>query len=165
MDEALDAPGQPEPASRKRDSGGRYAHEPDTAIRDAKATALRRNGKSYPQIAAELGIPVSTAFDAVQRCLTAVRAEPGEQLRAMELERLDAGLVRLNDLEQRVQEVMDTDPTETLHAADRLIKIEDERRKNSQDRRKLLGLDAAEKVEVSGGVVYEIVGIDPAGLV
>jgi hypothetical protein len=50
---------------------------------------------------------------------------------------------------------MDDGPV--LSAIDRLVRI-------SESRRKLLGLDQPAKMNVSGGLTYEVVGIDPEAL-
>jgi hypothetical protein len=44
-----------------------------------------------------------------------------------------------------------------LSAIDRIVRI-------SESRRKLLGLDQPAKTQVSGGVTYEVVGINPDDL-
>lgn len=50
------------------------------------------------------------------------------------------------------------DPTPRLQAIDRILKI-------GAERRKMLGLDAPTKQQITGGLKYEIVGVDPSGLV
>jgi hypothetical protein len=68
---------------------GDFVATPETAMRDARAAELRGRGMSYRQIAAELGIDVHTAHDAVRRALGAIRAEPAPAVRQLELQRLD----------------------------------------------------------------------------
>ena len=110
----------------------------------------------------------------------------------LELERLDTEEDRLDALIAPVTKVLTTkhitvsngrvilhpateEPLEddgpVLQAVDRLTRLSAERRAISEQRRrvseslrKLLGLDAAQKVDVSGGLRYEVVGIDPADL-
>jgi len=143
---------------------GAFVASPDTAARDAEAARLRGRGLGYRQIAAELGIDVHTAHDAVQRALQAIRAEGAAEARTLELERLDmAQAAVMRALEAKHFTVnqgrliyLGDDPLPdwgpVLAAVDRLVKI-------SESRRKLLGLDAEQKVSVSGGVRYEIVGV------
>ena len=61
----------------------------DAAQRDAQALELRAAGATYRQIAQRLGVSVSTAHECVTRGLDRTRREPAEQLRELELERLD----------------------------------------------------------------------------
>lgn len=170
---------------RSRDSGGRYARELELADRDAAAAQLRKRGKGYQQIADELGISKTSAFEAVQRALAEIIREPGESLRAMELERLDTELEKLDEMEQMVRDILSRehvtvsqgrvvydessgaavrDDAIILQCVDRLGRLAEQRRKNGESRRKLLGMDQPPKVEVTGGITYEIIGISPADL-
>lgn len=59
-------------------------------IRAAKAVALRLEGKTFPEIAKELKYnSQQAAYDAVMRTLKATQREPADELRKLELERLD----------------------------------------------------------------------------
>lgn len=59
-------------------------------IRAAKAVALRLEGKTFPEIARELKYnSQQAAYDAVMRTLKATQREPSDELRKLELERLD----------------------------------------------------------------------------
>jgi hypothetical protein len=113
-------------------------------------------------------IPWTTARDLLREEL-ARRVDPKiDQYRALHLERLEGELVRLGELEERAKQVLgrhhitinngrviavDGEPLQddgpVLAAIDRLIKIEDARRKNNAEQRKLLGLDAPTKVEAT----------------
>lgn len=157
---------------------GDFVPQVATAERDRRAAELRGKGWGYREIAAELGIDVHTAHDAVKRALNAIRAEGAVEVRQLELERLDATLARLDGLQVKVEAVLERhhvtvqqgrivylddepllDDAPVLAAVDRLVKIEAERRAVAERRAKLLGLDAEQKVAVSGGVTYEIVGL------
>ncbi|MEU1372995.1 sigma factor-like helix-turn-helix DNA-binding protein [Streptomyces triculaminicus] len=170
-------------STQARGGNGKWIYTPDAARRDARAAELRGKGWPYRRIAEELGVDVHTAHQAVQRALKAIVQEPAENLRTLELERLDTELDRLNNLEEAVKKVLEKhhvtvsqgkvvylndqplpDDGPVLQAVDRLLKIDEQRRKNGESRRKLLGLDAATKTEVSGGVRYEIVCVDPEDL-
>jgi hypothetical protein len=111
-------------------------------------------------------IPWTTARDLLREEL-ARRVDPKiDQYRALHLERLEGELVRLGELEARARQVLDRhhitvnngrviaidgeplqDDGPVLQAIDRLVRIEDARRKNNAEQRKLLGLDAPTKVE------------------
>ncbi len=174
------------PDQNSRNGKGRYERTIEGAERDGRAAELRAQGMTYKAIGEELGIDRSNAFLAVQRAIEAVVREPGEAVLHFELERLDAELQRLNGLEEAARTVLaarhitvsnghviihpDTEePMEddgpVLQAIDRLLKIEDARRRNGERRAKLTGIEAALKVEHSGGVKYEVVGVDPTDVV
>ncbi|AVH59996.1 MULTISPECIES: hypothetical protein [Streptomyces] len=111
-------------------------------------------------------IPWTTARDLLREEL-ARRVDPKiDAYRTLHLARLEAELVRLSELEARAKQVLDRhhitvnngrvisidgeplqDDGPVLAAIDRLIKIEDARRKNNESQRKLLGLDAPTKVD------------------
>lgn len=163
-----DLPGAPHPTDRPHDPKGRFVRTTDTATRDALAADLRSQGWSYRRIAAHLGVDVRNAYDAVKRAMREIVRESAEAAKQFELDRLDAELDRLDTLEAKVRGVIDRDhvtvanngtvvvhqgeplldDAPVLQAADRLLKIEDSRRRNGESRRKLLGLDAPSRVSV-----------------
>lgn len=178
------------PNQTARDGRGRYVRTLETAERDAEAARLRGLGYTYPMIAEMLGYPNRIAArEGVEKVLKEAVTEPAEQLLTIELQRLDAELVRLDDYEYAARQVLernhvtvshgkvisainpDTEREEpllddgpVLQAIDRLVRIEDARRRNAERRAKLLGLDAEQKISLSGGVRYEVVGVDPEDL-
>jgi Homeodomain-like domain len=101
--------------------------------RSLKAVELRRKGLSYPAIAKELGCSWSTAYAYVQKHFDAIDKlgkEQAEQLRALELTRLDKYIEALEPA------CTEGDPKAILAAI-----------KAGEARRKLLGLDAPAKVD------------------
>lgn len=152
-----------------RSSNGRFAEDPRTAERAAAAIDLRAQGRTYQQIADELGYAdKGQAWRAVERGKLAILKEPVERLIQTEAERLDELYVEALEVLSREHvtvshgkvvcdetgtPILDDGPR--LAALDRLVKIR-------ESYRKLHGLDAEKKVSVSGGVRYEVVGIDPA---
>lgn len=157
--------------AQARDRTGRYMRTLESAQRDARAAELKAQRKTYQQIADELGFcDRGEAWRAVQRALVAIVKEPAERLRAVEAAKLDELYVEALDVLSRDHVTVShgkvvkgddgsplLDDGPKLQAIDRLLKVR-------ESYRKLLGLDAATKTEVSGGVRYEIVGIDPADL-
>lgn len=135
---------------------GRRTREPDQILRDARAVELRRLHLSYDQIAAQLGYSAkSSAYHAVQRGLADSIIEPSDEVRQMEIERLD-------ELARRAFRVMAAkhfktsggklirhpetdelliDDAPVLNAIETLLRIMDRRAK-------LLGLDSVQKVEI-----------------
>jgi len=61
----------------------------ERAERIAETLNLRKQGYSYPAIAAEMGVSMSTAHDYVLAGMLAIIREPAEHCRLLELERLD----------------------------------------------------------------------------
>lgn len=143
--------GHPE---KPRNGRGRYTRSPATAERDAEAARMRANGSTYDQIATALGFSTRTnARRAIQRALAATVREPADELRQLELVRLDALWVEATKVmtaehltvnHGKVVEVDGVplkDDGPVLSAIDRLLKI-------MERRAKLVGLDAPAKVQV-----------------
>lgn len=137
-----------------RSGRGRFVKSLETAKRDAEAAQLRASGKTYDQIADALGFSDrSLARRAVERALAATVREPADELRQLELIRLDALWVEAvkvmttehitvnNGRVIVVDGVPLKDDGPTLSAIDRLLKI-------MERRAKLIGLDSPAKVEV-----------------
>ena len=100
---------------------------PEVALRRAKALNLRRAGKSYPDIAAELGYSgAGSASKDVSRALDQVVQEAGKQLIQLERERLDGLLAILWPLAERGD----------VRAARECVRV-------MERRARLLGLDKA----------------------
>jgi hypothetical protein len=141
-------------SNQPRSGRGRFTKSIETAKRDAESARLRAEGKTYDQIAEALGFSDrSLARRSVERALAAAVREPADELRQLELIRLDAlwvEAVKVMTTEHitvnngRVIEVDGIplkDDAPTLQAIDRLLKI-------MERRAKLVGLDSAAKVEV-----------------
>lgn len=138
-----------------RGSNGRYVPSVEAALRDAQAVALRRDGVSYANIAAELGYPsAGNAYNGIQRALLSIVKEAGEELVQLELERLDMmwrtvlKVLRRKHLTVQNGRVVTTDDGEpviddapVLAAVDRLLRI-------MERRAAYTGVDKAKKVEI-----------------
>lgn len=153
--------------------GGRPSRTDQILIaqRRTKMFEMRRDGAGFQEIADTLGYAGRTAASKdfcrmLERTIAKQHASI-EVLRELELQRLDAELQRLTRLYAKVERILDKfhvtvqfgkvisvdgEPLEddgpALAAVDRLVKIEDARRRNGERRAKLMGLDAAQKVEV-----------------
>ncbi|MCZ4509970.1 hypothetical protein O3Q52_17545 [Streptomyces sp. ActVer] len=178
------------PNQEARTSQGRYTRTLENAERDTEAARLHAHGWTDGMIAKELNYPsTSAARDGRKKALAEIQQAPAAEIIALEVRKLDMELVRLEQLERDVRKVLERahvtvshgkvittanpdtgveepllDDGPVLQAADRLVKIEDARRRNAERRAKLLGLDAEQKVSVAGSVKYEVVGVDPADL-
>jgi len=128
------------------------AKRANAAQRRKQAIEMRLNGHQWQDIADRLNYSSrGAAHTDVKRALeqgVTELAVPREALRELELQRLDAELVRLSDLTSEVLPLL-ANPERKLLAVDRLLRIEEARRKNSERRSKLLGLDAPERVELT----------------
>lgn len=133
---------------------------------------MRRDGHTWEQIAAECGYASRGAAFTAAKHEMALRQdqinETIDQLRATELERLEHYSAEALAVLQREQPMFDVNgaprigpdgeplsqriDATSLQAIDRLVKV-------SESRRKLLGLDAATKSEVSSQVAFTVQGI------
>ena len=115
--------------------------------RRQKALELRKNGYDYKTIAKELNVTIKTAFLDVKTCLDEIRKtthETAEDVLELELKRLDVAQAALMP---KVQ-AGDT------RAIDTLMRVQERRAK-------YLGLDAANKLEVTGkGIVINLTPAD-----
>lgn len=143
-------------------------------IRRIEAVKMRLDGATHDEIAAALGYRSKGAVSQdISRHMAALAAEPTAELRALEVARMDATLVRLKEREDRVLEVRDAkhitvnngriimvpgppgepdvpllDDEPVLRATTLLLGIEKQRADTQQRRAKLLGLNAPTKVTV-----------------
>jgi hypothetical protein len=118
-----------------------------TTEKTLKALTLRKKGFNYTKIGEELGCARQTACRYVLSELEILAdkcREEAEHVRALELQRLD-------DLYTKAWDLVDAGGSET--AIDRCLRI-------MERRSKLLGLDAAEKVEHSGDLVINLRSVD-----
>ncbi|MFD9764733.1 hypothetical protein ACFWXI_14520 [[Kitasatospora] papulosa] len=140
---------------KPRGGNGQYFRTLSDAQRDAEAARLRARGLTYQQIADELGwTSRGDAHHAVQRALEATVKEAADEVRAIELDRLDTLYVAAMDVLERQHVTVSNgrvvslneeplpDDGPVLAAIDRLLKIQERRSK-------LLGLDAPSKAAIS----------------
>ncbi|MFI1889826.1 hypothetical protein [Streptomyces jumonjinensis] len=159
-----------------RDGKGRWIPTHASIERDARAADLRSQGRTYQQIADELGFfSKKEAWTACRRAKDYVLRAPAERLVAAESEELDDLYAMALDILDHhhvtvshgkvvtwinpatgVEEPLPDDGPK-LQALQVALRIR-------KSYRELHGLDAEKKLNVSGGVRYEVVGIDPADL-
>lgn len=118
-----------------------------------RAWDMRVKAYTFAQIGKALGLSASNAYVMVckhREYLKAESMETAEQLRDMEISKLDAAENRLWEaLDQRQDLTVD----QISKAAEKIVKI-------SESRRKLTGLDAPQKVEL-GGNIYTVQATSP----
>lgn len=158
----------PHPHGHKgRDGGGRYTKSLEGAERDAHAARLHANGASYNEIATELGIHKSQAIRAVQRAVRAVVKDAGEEVLKLHLSRMEY-------LYEKAVEVIEADHVIVSHGkvvcdADGnplrdhapVLAAINAGRQCLESVQTLIGIKKPAKVEHSGGVKYELVGVNP----
>ncbi len=136
------------PVASGKDRRGKIPAE--IAERRRKALDLRKAGASYDAIAQQLRLSGSgSAYKIVQAALKATYREPADDVRKLELERLDRLTLALWSRAQQGE----------TEAIDRVLKLMDRRAK-------LLGLDAPAKseseVRQTGGISTVILNPPPA---
>jgi AcrR family transcriptional regulator len=159
-------------------AGGEQRNERHiSAERRVRIVELRDQGLTFREIVAETGLAYGTVWQHYQKAMRDLPAaiseahaeraaeRVGEQLRRIDMEReavmevLTARHVTVNQgrvVTEDGQPILDDAPV--LAAVDRLVKLDDQEAK-------LLGLYAEQKVNLSGGLKYEIVGVSPEDLV
>lgn len=159
---------------RQRTGRGSFERSMTTVRRDARAAELRAQGLTYAQIGEQLGIDKGSAWRAVQAAkadvarpaVTAlIAAESGQldDLYVMALEIIEQHHVTVSHgkvvtmMDETGHEIPLPDDGPKLQAIQVALRVR-------ESYRKLHGLDAEQKVNVSGAVRYEVVGVDPADL-
>jgi hypothetical protein len=115
--------------------------------RKLRALELRKHAMTYPEIARELGYAgPSGAYQAVIGALRETLREPAEQVRTLELERLDAML----------EAVWPAAVAGDLKTIDAVLRLMDRRSR-------YLGLDAPARIDIEQRIraVAEELGLDP----
>lgn len=112
--------------------------------KDRQALELRKAGASYEVIAKQLGYADSSgAYKSIQRSMKSIIAEPTEELRTVEYERLNQMLLILWERVQQGE----------LGAIDRALSIMDRISK-------MYGLDSPRKTEVNQTITQGVMIVD-----
>lgn len=166
--------GPPPPSPEVRDGNGRMIRTPEQVERDAWAAGQRSLGRSYKAIAADLGISVGSCHAAVRRAFKDIAEPEAGPARAAELAILEAardaalevlGRRHITVSNGRVITVADDTGREVplpddgpiLQAAQTVARV-------SATIHDLMGWKSASKVQLSGEVTYQLVGVDPEAL-
>jgi hypothetical protein len=163
--------GPPPPPPDARDSHGRHIRTPDQARRDAWAAEQRGLGRPYRAIAADLDISVSSCHAAVRRAYHDIAEPAAGPARAAELAILEAARDAALDVMARRHVTVsngkviylnnETEPLDDdgpiLQAAATVARI-------SATIHDLMGWKSASKVQLSGDVTYQLIGVDPEDL-
>ena len=164
------------PNRRPQDGRGHYVRTLDSAKRDAAAAELRGQGRPYQQIADDLGYGNrGNAWRAVQNARADVARAPVAKLVQIETEQLDELYARALEIldtthitvqQGRVVTMLDRETNTEVPIPDSGPKLAalNVAVKIRESYRNLLGLNAEKKINLSGGVRYEIVGINPTDI-
>lgn len=157
------AEGEEPEGTKKRD---------DLAALDIEAARLRGKRMTYREIGERMGCAPGTAHARVRRAYAAALVESTDMAREFERERLDALYRKAEEVAQKTHYQVAHgkvvhDPETGQPLIDDMPKLAayKEMRSIAESYRKLEGLDQPTKVEQSGTVKYEVVGVDPAVLV
>lgn len=143
------------PNQDARSGNGQYVRTPETARRDARAAELRAQGWTFQAIADELGFASkSRAQDASRRALRDIVAEPGKALVELEVTRLESLYDDVLDIFQRDHvlvshgQIIRDDDGNPIVDDEMKLKAFDRLLRGRESFRKLLGLDAPNRVSV-----------------
>ena len=167
-----EAGGMANPNQQARSAHGKYVRTPETARRDAQAAQLRAEGWTFEAIAGELGYSdKSTCRQAIRRALREIVQGPAEQLLTLHMERLETLYAEAVDVLERDHVVVshgkvvtDDEGNPLIDSGPKLAAIR-EARATLNAFWDLTGMKKPAKVEHSGGVKYEVVGVLPEDLV
>lgn len=144
----------------------------DVRALDIEAARLRGKRMTYREIGERMGTSYQTAWERVQRAYKAARADATDVAREYERERLDAMYRKAEAIAEEThyvtahgKVVMHPETGQPLVDPMPSIAAYKEMRAIAESYRKLEGLDQPTKVEQSGGLKVEIVGVDPQDLV
>lgn len=159
------------PDQHSRDGNGRYIRTPETAARDAQAAELRAEGWTLQAIADHLGYGDHTAArTAIRRALREIVQGPAEKLLAVHMERLETLYEKALEISEREHVVVShgkiitgEDGRPLKDSGPELAAIR-EARATLDSFWNLTGMKKPAKVEHSGGVTYEVVGVSPEDL-
>jgi hypothetical protein len=165
--------GPPPPAPDARDSRGRHVRSLEQA-RDAWAAREVGKGRSYRAVAADLDISVSSCHEAVRRAYKDIAEPLAGPARAAELATLYAARDAALEVMGRGHITVSNGKVITIQGDDgREVPLDDDGpilqaaqtvARISATIHDLMGWKAASKVQLSGEVTYQLVGVDPANL-
>ena len=140
---------------KARDGRGRNITTLEDAQNAMQAAEMRSRSMTYPQIAAELGIALSTAYDRVQRGFAQIPSDEAKQQKSLELAKLDRieahllGVMERDHIKVDHGKVIRHDETDLpilddgpgVQAAGSLLRVQERRSR-------LMGLDAPTRATV-----------------
>lgn len=162
--------GPPPPAPEVRDGNGRPIRTAAQVERDAWAAEQRGLGRSYRTIAADLGISVGSCHAAVRRAFKDIAEPLVAEARAAELAVLEGARDAALDVLQRKHvtisygQIMKGEDGKPLLDDGPILQAAQTVARVSSTIHDLMGWKSASKVQLSGEVTYQLVGVDPEAL-
>ncbi|MFD9398353.1 hypothetical protein ACFWA4_05970 [Streptomyces sp. NPDC060011] len=144
----------------------------DQVVIDTEAARLRGQERlNYREIGERMGCAPQTAYDRVQRAYKSALVEATDQARAFERERLDKLWRKAEEIANKThfvtahgKVVRHPESNEPLVDSAPVLQAYQEMRRVAESYRRLEGLDSPTKVEQTGSVTYEVVGVDTSDL-
>jgi predicted DNA-binding protein (UPF0251 family) len=143
----------------------------DVRALEIEAARLRGKRMTYREIGERMGCSYQTAWSRVQRAYKAARADATDVAREFERQRLDEMYRKAEDIAEKThyvtahgKVVINPETGQPLVDPMPVLAAYKEMRQIAESYRKLEGLDQPTKVEQSGTVKYEVVGVDPSDL-
>ncbi|MEU5596829.1 hypothetical protein [Streptomyces sp. NPDC020298] len=160
------------PNQHSRNGKGQYVRTPEKAAEDAAiADYWSQGGLTYAEVGKHFGISKWAAISAVQRAVREVVQEAGEKALRVHLDRMEylfAKAVEVVEADHVVvshgKVVCDAKGNPLRDHAPVLSAI-NSARQCLESVQSLTGMKKPAKVEHSGGVTYQLVGVDPQDLV
>lgn len=119
--------------------------------RMAEALEKRKQGLSYPKIAAAIGVSTAQAERDVKQALDLITREPAEDVRKIELDRSEEQHLRLNAEIGRCLAKLKQDGPD-VRWVDQIRKLVETQNKIAQTRHRLNGFDTGVQVEATVNV-------------
>lgn len=159
------------PRQDQRDGRGRYIRTIEAAEQDAEVARLYTEGSlTFQEIGDQLGISKWAAIRSYRRAVRSVIQEAGEGALRVQIDRMEylfAKAVEIIESDHVVVShghVVYGDDQQPLRDHGPALAAIREARQILDGFNSLTGLKQPTKIEHSGGVKYEVVGVDPADL-
>lgn len=156
---------------RARSGNGRFVRTIEGAERDAEVARLySQGGISFREVGEQLGISKWAAISAYNRAVRDVVQEAGEEALKVHATRLEYAVARCMEIAETEHvmvshgRIVYDDDGQPLKDSGPILAALREMRGALADFRRMTGMDKPAKIEHSGGVKYELVGVDPQDL-
>ncbi|TGZ14738.1 hypothetical protein DV517_62210 [Streptomyces sp. S816] len=156
---------------RGRNGNGQFVRTIEGAQRDAEAARLySQGGITFREVGEQLGISKWAAISAYNRAVRDVVQEAGEEALKVHTSRLEYAVARCMEIAETDHvmvshgRIVYDDTGQPLKDSAPILAALREMRGALADFRRMTGMDKPAKLEHSGGVTYEVVGVDPEDL-
>lgn len=160
------------PNQDARNGKGRYIRTPEKAAEDAAiAEYWSQGGLTYKEVGAHFGISKWAVISAIRRAVREVVQEAGEAALRVHTDRMEYLFAKAVDVLESDHvmvshgQVVRGDDGQPLSDHAPVLAAIREARQCLESFQSLTGMKKPTKIEHSGGVKYEVVGVDPQDLV